>query len=179
VLIQTGADQAWGTPEYLVKGAGMDRESTLFLLKQGIKVVGRPEMEKADIGTALKYVLYKMGCIHPFQLSRILALADILALKETGTRATDARYVAGPGVFYIEGIKERFQDDPCIDKIEGDPAAGRRGCIRYVCSEPPEPAYHAKKYLDTAISEAQVMDPKSLNEIIISHPLYKMITSTS
>ncbi|RUA02184.1 MAG: cyclase family protein [Deltaproteobacteria bacterium] len=40
VLIQTGADQAWGTPEYLVKGAGMDRESTLFLLKQGIKVVG-------------------------------------------------------------------------------------------------------------------------------------------
>jgi len=40
VLIQTGADQAWGTPEYLVKGAGMDRESTLFLLEQGIKVVG-------------------------------------------------------------------------------------------------------------------------------------------
>ena len=40
VLIQTGADQAWGTPEYLVKGAGMDRQSTLFLLEQGIKVVG-------------------------------------------------------------------------------------------------------------------------------------------
>ena len=40
VLIQTGADQAWGTPEYLVKGAGMDRESTLFILEQGIKVVG-------------------------------------------------------------------------------------------------------------------------------------------
>ena len=29
VLIQTGADAAWGTPEYLVKGPGMDRESTL------------------------------------------------------------------------------------------------------------------------------------------------------
>jgi kynurenine formamidase len=40
VLIQTGADQAWGTPEYLAKGAGMDRESTLFLTKQGVKVVG-------------------------------------------------------------------------------------------------------------------------------------------
>ncbi len=40
VLIQTGADQFWGTKEYLVKGAGVDRESTLFLLEKGVKVVG-------------------------------------------------------------------------------------------------------------------------------------------
>jgi kynurenine formamidase len=40
VLIQTGADAAWGTPEYLVRGPGMTRESTLFLTDQGVKVVG-------------------------------------------------------------------------------------------------------------------------------------------
>lgn len=40
VLVQTGADKAWGTPEYLVKGAGMDRESTLYLTERGVKVVG-------------------------------------------------------------------------------------------------------------------------------------------
>ena len=40
VLVRTGADSAWGTPEYLVKGAGMDRESTLFLTEKGVKVVG-------------------------------------------------------------------------------------------------------------------------------------------
>lgn len=40
VLIQTGADAVWGTPQYLVKGAGMDRESTLYLTEKGIKVVG-------------------------------------------------------------------------------------------------------------------------------------------
>lgn len=40
VLVRTGADALWGRPEYLVKGAGMTRESTLFMLKQGIKVVG-------------------------------------------------------------------------------------------------------------------------------------------
>lgn len=40
VLIKTGADQAWGSPEYLVKGAGMTRESTLYILNQGVKVVG-------------------------------------------------------------------------------------------------------------------------------------------
>jgi len=40
VLVQTGADAAWGTPQYLVKGAGMDRESTLYLTERGVKVVG-------------------------------------------------------------------------------------------------------------------------------------------
>jgi kynurenine formamidase len=40
VLIQTGADAAWGTPAYLTRGAGMDRESTLFLTEKGVKVVG-------------------------------------------------------------------------------------------------------------------------------------------
>jgi kynurenine formamidase len=40
VLVQTGADAAWGTEQYLVKGAGMDRESTLFLTEKGVKVVG-------------------------------------------------------------------------------------------------------------------------------------------
>jgi kynurenine formamidase len=40
VLIQTGADGAWGTPDYLLKGAGMDRESTLFLTEHGVRVMG-------------------------------------------------------------------------------------------------------------------------------------------
>jgi kynurenine formamidase len=40
VLIQTGADAAWGTPRYLTKGPGMDRESTLFLTERGVKVTG-------------------------------------------------------------------------------------------------------------------------------------------
>ncbi len=40
VLIQTGADKNWGKLEYLFTGAGMDKESTLFLLEQGVKVTG-------------------------------------------------------------------------------------------------------------------------------------------
>ncbi|MGQ9859631.1 MAG: cyclase family protein [Thermodesulfobacteriota bacterium] len=40
VLIMTGADKAWGTPQYLLKGAGMTRESTLWILEHGIRVVG-------------------------------------------------------------------------------------------------------------------------------------------
>ncbi|MFC1824608.1 cyclase family protein [Thermodesulfobacteriota bacterium] len=40
VLIWTGAEEAWGTENYLRKGAGMDRRSTLYLTEQGVKVVG-------------------------------------------------------------------------------------------------------------------------------------------
>lgn len=40
VLVQTGADASWGRPEYLVKGAGMTRESTMYLTEKGVKVVG-------------------------------------------------------------------------------------------------------------------------------------------
>jgi len=40
VLVRTGADKFWGKAEYLVKGCGMTRESTLFLLDKGVRVTG-------------------------------------------------------------------------------------------------------------------------------------------
>ena len=40
VLIHTGMDKYWGTPEYLRKGPGMTKEGTLFLLNQGVKITG-------------------------------------------------------------------------------------------------------------------------------------------
>lgn len=40
VLIQTGAAPFWGTPNYLISGCGVGREATLWLLQQGICLVG-------------------------------------------------------------------------------------------------------------------------------------------
>jgi kynurenine formamidase len=40
VLIMTGADRYWGKQEYLLKGCGMGRESTLHILDMGVNVVG-------------------------------------------------------------------------------------------------------------------------------------------
>jgi len=40
VLIMTGADEYWGKPEYLMKGCGMGRDSTLHVLNMGVNVVG-------------------------------------------------------------------------------------------------------------------------------------------
>ena len=40
VLIRTGADEKWGTPEYLFAGAGMTAEGTLWLVEQGVRIMG-------------------------------------------------------------------------------------------------------------------------------------------
>lgn len=40
VLIQTGADKLWGSADYPNAGCGMVRDSTLWLIEQGIKVMG-------------------------------------------------------------------------------------------------------------------------------------------
>jgi kynurenine formamidase len=40
VLARSGADRFWGTPEYLSRGCGFGRESTLHILDRGIHVVG-------------------------------------------------------------------------------------------------------------------------------------------
>jgi kynurenine formamidase len=40
VFIHTGTDKLWGTTDYFDGGCGMTRESTLWLLNQGIRVVG-------------------------------------------------------------------------------------------------------------------------------------------
>lgn len=40
VLIRTGADQFWGKAQYLLKGCGMTRDSTLYLLEKGVKITG-------------------------------------------------------------------------------------------------------------------------------------------
>jgi kynurenine formamidase len=40
VLIWTGADAHWGTPEYLERYCGLDGAATLWLIDQGVSVIG-------------------------------------------------------------------------------------------------------------------------------------------
>jgi len=40
VLIMTGVDRYWGSPEYISHGPGMTRESTMWLIEKGVRVMG-------------------------------------------------------------------------------------------------------------------------------------------
>jgi hydroxypyruvate isomerase len=119
--------------------------------------------------------LSRMGCVHPFVFSRVLALAELKSLEKRGKRITeDLVYVAGPGTFYIEGIKEIIESDECFVKHEGDPSTGRKGCIEYRCPPPSIPE-EDKAFLDEAIEEAKNLSMEELNNRVINHPLYRKL----
>src|SRR5438876_1116728 len=40
VLVATGADRLWGTPEYFTNFRGMTREATSWFINRGVKVIG-------------------------------------------------------------------------------------------------------------------------------------------
>jgi kynurenine formamidase len=40
VLLWTGAEDAWGTPDYVNAGSGLGRDGTIWLLDRGVKVIG-------------------------------------------------------------------------------------------------------------------------------------------
>jgi kynurenine formamidase len=40
ILLQTGADKLWGKVEYFDAGCGLDKDSTIWLIDQGVKVIG-------------------------------------------------------------------------------------------------------------------------------------------
>ncbi len=121
---------------------------------------------------AVKYVLALEGCLHPFRISRILALAELYSLEEGGGRLTDARYVLGPGVFFIEGFKEAVEADGCIAKREGDPERGVRGCLYLACGGPPRLPGEAARYLERAAREARGLSDEELNDRVVKHPLF-------
>ncbi len=124
--------------------------------------------------TLVAYVLSKTGCIHPFRLSRILALAEIEWLKKKGERLSDITYVKGPGTFYIEELKEAVENDPCFEKKMGDPSTGRKGCVEYKCKEPSLPA-DIKSFIDEILERTKNMEDFQINNIVMNDELFQKI----
>ncbi len=120
------------------------------------------------------YVLARAGCTHPFRVSRYLALAEMEWLERRGERLTKLKYVAGPGVFFIEGIKEMIENDHCFIKHEGDPSTGRKGCIEYVC-EPPSLPEDVQEVVDGVIQKYSGIEDMELNRLVVEDPRFKKL----
>ncbi len=120
------------------------------------------------------YMLQRLGCTHPFRLSRLLALAEMEALERLGRRLTDLRYVPGPGTFYIEGFKESL-DEECFHKREGDPQRGVRGCLEYTC-EPPSISEEERSIIDSVIERYSKLSDEELNRMVVEDPRFRKLT---
>ena len=117
------------------------------------------------------YILARAGCTHPFRISRYLALAEMEWLKRNGERLTGLKYVAGPGVFFIEGLKEIIEADPCFRIHEGDPVTGRKGCVEYVCEVPALPD-DVRAVIDEVISRYSGVGDMELNDAVVNDPRF-------
>ena len=120
------------------------------------------------------YILAKAGCTHPFRISRYLALAEMEWLERRGERLTNLKYVKGPGVFFIEGVKEIIEQDPCFKIHEGDPSTGRRGCVEYVCGEPSLPE-DVKRTIDEVIQRYSGIGDMELNKLVVDDPRFSKL----
>jgi hydroxypyruvate isomerase len=125
----------------------------------------------------LGYVLAKTGCIHPFRISRIIALAEILYMRRNNKRFTNIKYVGFDKVFYIEGLKETVENDACFERREGDPSKHIRGCIEYKCEAPNLPS-DVREVIDEAINTASKLNDEELNKIVIDDPLFSRLLSS-
>lgn len=120
----------------------------------------------------VKYVMSRLGCTHPFRVSRILLLAEYEYREKYGEKLfSDLTFRGESFGFYIEEL------GPIINELE------KRGCIErfpekkcmdYKCEEPAisEPV---KSIVDSIIERAGELDDRELNKIAISHPLYRKV----
>lgn len=118
------------------------------------------------------YVMWKLGCTHPFRISRLLLLAEY-SYRETYGKALaeDLTYRGADFGFYIEELPriiEEYEKSGCIERDE------RRRCLKFTCN-PPSLSGVEKKLLDKIIDETRKLEDKQLNKLVLHHPLYSEI----
>ncbi len=115
------------------------------------------------------YVMSRLGCVHPFRISRILLLADWLSMERRGKRLTNLTYVREEFGFYIEeltDIVEEMQEQRCVVKRE------EKKCLEYMCGKPDIPEGD-REILEEIISEIEDLDDRELNRRVLSDPRYR------
>ena len=99
VLIHTGTDKLWGSPEYFNAGAGVSAEGTRWLIAQGIKVMGidtwgwdqpfwaQKERFKETGDTSIIWEAHRVGIEDPYCQIEKLANLDLLP-RPTGFKVS-------------------------------------------------------------------------------------------
>ncbi len=90
-------------------------------------------------------------------------------MEKYGKRITIAKYIGGPGVFYIDGLKEELLNSPCFEKLED------QGCIKYVCNEDISIERNIRACIDEAIKIADKSSDIELNKMVVKHRLFQKL----
>ncbi len=131
--------------------------------------MGEPDRDSRLVA----YILARLGCTHPFRVSRILLLADWRAEEVGLGRLTEGlSYVAEPYGFYVEGLQgvlERLERSGCLRRREEE------RCLEYTCAEPglmPQ----EREVLDEVIREVYDLSDRELNRLVTRDERYVELT---
>ncbi len=123
------------------------------------------------------YLFKKCGNMHPFRLSRIIALVDIEYIARKGYKLTELDYQKTPVAFYSDALSKVIQkllNLGFLKKIP--PANGKPGYLSLNITDLttfeikiPE---DTEKLLDEILSKTCKMDNDALNALVVSSPHY-------
>ncbi len=131
--------------------------------------MGEPDRDSRLVA----YILARLGCSHPFRVSRVLLLADWRAEEVGLGRLTEGlSYVAEPYGFYVEGLQEvleRLKRSGCLRRREEEK------CLEYACAEP-DLTPQEREVLDEVIREISDLSDRELNRLVTGDERYPELT---
>jgi len=123
-------------------------------------------MTETSLRDIIAYVTWKLGCVHPFRISRILVLANWKAVEEKNKVLVGFRVQGFEAGFYVEGVKEIIEEDKCFRINE------EKKCIEYICEQPRIPV-EAEETINRVIEETRSLSDRELNRLVIRDPRYR------
>ena len=117
------------------------------------------------MGNVINYIAYRLGCSHPYRVSRLIVLLNWSIMNKTSKPFLKFRAEGFEAGFYIEGFKEYFEKK-CFQKVE------KKKCFKYIC-EPPVLPNEIKKVIDFLLEETSVLNDFELNRKVIRNKRYR------
>ncbi len=131
-----------------------------------------PVVELGGDEGIVAYALSRLGCAHPFRVSRVLLLAEWRAEElGLGRLIEGLRFVAEPYGFYVEGLQD------VLERLEGEGCLRRREderCLELTCGEP-EVNPRVGAVIDEVVSETSGLDDRELNRLVTRDPRYRRL----
>ena len=119
----------------------------------------------------VKYLLKECHGLHPFYISRIVALLDIKYLEETGRKLTDFDYHRMPYGFYSEKIPA-ILNSLDVEKVQSE--KGNYVKLRNEDIEVNLPE-DVKRRIDDILDEVCDLSDDELNRMIVESPYYEKL----
>ena len=114
------------------------------------------------------YLLKECGGLHPFHISRIMALLDMDYIERTGKKLTDIDYIKSQYGIYSEKLPKIIEDLP-VEKIKAQPYS-------YLVLKEEVPIDLPEEVMDrinNILDQVCDMNDAELNMKVLNSPHYK------